>query len=76
MVNIGINGINFMSDNKGFNQGVIWACARINELHDQPIIANDVLKEANVSAEDFKQAAEYDLEFLREENPNIPQGQE
>ncbi|GAA5141242.1 hypothetical protein [Thalassotalea piscium] len=65
-----------MNYNKEFYQGVIWACARINELHDQPAIANDVLQEANISDEDFKQAAEYDLEFLRDENPKIPQGQE
>ena len=62
--------------NEEFNQGVIWACARINELHDEPVVANDVLMEANLSDEDFKRACEYDLEFLRNENDgkNIPKG--
>lgn len=59
-----------------FNQGVIWACARINELHDQPVIANDVLLEANIGDDDFKKASEYDLEFLRSERPSIPRGEE
>ena len=61
---------------KDFNQGVIWACARINELHDQPVIANDVLVEANIQASDFGLASEYDLEFLRGINPSIPHGKE
>lgn len=54
MRKIGILGMN--TKNFKFNEGVIWACARINEMFDQPVIANDVLAEANISDEDFKNA--------------------
>lgn len=35
-------------DEVGFNQGVIWAVARIIELHDQPVIAASVLRESGI----------------------------
>lgn len=71
-INVGNKKINM----KYFNQGVIWACARINELHDQPVIANDVILEANIPDSDFYLASEYDLKFLRSINKDIPRGKE
>lgn len=65
-----------MKNNNEFMQGVIYACARINELHDQPTIADDVLISAGVNEDHFKAACEYDLEFLRSGDLNIPTGQE
>lgn len=31
-----------------FEDGIIWAVARIVELHDQPVIAADVLRESGI----------------------------
>jgi len=61
---------------QGFAQGIIWACARINEIHDRPVIANDILSEAGINNDDYKLAQEYDLKFLRPENSRIPKGKE
>ena len=46
----------------------------INEQHDQRTIANGVLNQANVADKDYRQACEYDLEFLRKDNKDIPKG--
>ena len=34
------------SEGIGFVQGVVWAVARICEMHDEPTIAADILNEA------------------------------
>lgn len=47
-----------------FDRGVAWACARIIELHDQPVIAGDVLRESGVNLEEVKTIDPYDAEFL------------
>jgi len=57
-----------------FDKGVVWACARVVELHDRGVVANDVLKEANISQDELKILSEYDLEFLRREDSAIPEG--
>lgn len=57
-----------------FTQGIVWAAARIIELHDQAVIAEDVLKEAQLSKEDLKECAEYDLKILRKHIQGIPRG--
>lgn len=66
--------IDFFCSRQSFEFGVVWACARINELHDQPIIANDVLEQADLSTSELALMPEYDLRFLRAENPLIPRG--
>lgn len=55
----------------GFAQGVVYACALVCQLHDEPGIAKDVLKESGV---DVTKAAEYDVAFLRKEQPDLPRG--
>lgn len=55
----------------GFTQGVVYACARICELYDEPLIALSVLKESGV---DVAEAIEYDVAFLRVEDNNLPTG--
>jgi hypothetical protein len=47
---------------KAFDQGVLYAVARIIELHDEPVIAADILAGSGV---DLKHADEYDAVFLR-----------
>lgn len=47
-----------------FRGGVLWAVARIIELHDQPGIAADVLRESGFGL-DLRHADEYDRPFLR-----------
>ena len=59
-----------------FNRGAVWALARIVEMHDQPVSANDALNELNLSKCELKQCSEYDLAFLRRENTSIPLGEE
>ncbi len=59
-----------------FAWGVVWSCARINEFHDQPTIANFVLNEADLSYGELELMPKYDLDFLRGENPSLPTGKE
>ncbi len=66
--------IKFFCGDGSFEFGVVWACARIVELHDQPIIANDVLNEANLSQGELSLMPSYDLNFLRSENASLPDG--
>ena len=49
---------------KGFERGVLWAVARIVELHGQPVIAADVLRESGYGL-DLRRADEADREFLK-----------
>jgi hypothetical protein len=68
--------IDFFCGKYGFESGVVWACARIVEMHDNPVIADNVLSEANISHGELKLMPEYDLKFLRPEDPTIPKGVE
>ena len=54
-----------------FDAGVVWACARMVDMYDQPSMAQDILKE---SAVDVRKAIEYDVAFLRKKNPDLPKG--
>jgi len=56
----------------GFTQGVVWACARLCDLYNQPTMALSILKEAGLK--NLRQAAEYGLAILRKEDPTIPFG--
>lgn len=60
-----------MSNNGGFEQGVVYACARVVEMFDEPTVARCVLEESGV---DVTKAAEYDVQFLRKESPELPKG--
>ena len=51
-----------MPRSPNFETGVIYACARLIELHDEPTMANDILRESGV---DLANGDEYDLAFLR-----------
>jgi hypothetical protein len=57
-----------------FTRGVVYALARLIELHDQPTMADSVLREARLNDADLRRCAEYDLEFLRRSNPDMPKG--
>lgn len=48
-----------------FNAGVLWSVARIVELHDEPTIAADVLRESGIEL-DLKRCDEADREFLKQ----------
>lgn len=57
-----------------FVQGVVWACARLIEMYDQPSMAVAILRESGAEDSDLKGCAEYDLAYLRKEDPKIPRG--
>ena len=48
-----------------FKQGVAWAAARLVELFDQPSMAEEILSESGVTAEDIKYIDEHDLSFIK-----------
>ena len=48
-------------DNATFDQGVLWAVARIVELFDQPIIAGELLRQSGV---DVTEADMTDAPFI------------
>ena len=58
---------------KGFTVGVVYALARLVEIHDQPSMALDILKESGVNVH---HAAEYDVAFLRRKDPTLPRGRD
>jgi len=62
-----------MAKKDDFAAGVVYALARLVEMHDQPSMAADILRESGV---DVKFAAEYDVAFLRRENPSLPRGKD
>ena len=57
---------------KGFTEGVIYACARLIEIFDQPIMALEIYDMAGCLDESV--ASEYDLKFLRKYRPSIAKG--
>lgn len=57
----------------GFATGVVYALARLVEMYNQPSMAASILKESSV---DVRMAAEYDVAFLRRENPELAKGRE
>lgn len=48
---------------RDFDQGVLWAVARIVEMFDQPTMAGEILRQ---SGADVKLADEDDVSFLKE----------
>jgi len=61
--------------NQDFADGVIWAAARIIEMHDNPVIAKDVINEASINEDEMRKGCEYDLEFLRGQiDQHVPKG--
>ncbi|AHK11176.1 hypothetical protein S14_64 [Shewanella sp. phage 1/4] len=63
------------NDNKEFNEGVIWALARLIEMYDQPNMALEILNQSDIVDEDMKGLCEYDLAFLRGHDSSIPKGE-
>lgn len=57
-----------------FAQGVVYACARLVEMFDQPTMAAEILRESGVDNSEIRGCAEYDVAFLRKENPKLPRG--
>jgi hypothetical protein len=55
----------------GFTRGVVYALARLVEMYDQPTMAIQILKTSGV---DIRLAQEYDVAFLRREDPSLPHG--
>jgi len=45
-----------------FESGIIYACARMVEMFDEPSMAKYILKEADIN---FDNADEYDLTILK-----------
>ncbi|RLB91845.1 MAG: hypothetical protein DRH10_00935 [Deltaproteobacteria bacterium] len=54
--------------------GAVYIAARIIEMFDQPTMAIQALKTANLTVDDFSQAAECDLEILRPYMQALPKG--
>jgi hypothetical protein len=48
-----------------FAKGVVFACARLIEMFDQPSMAIEILNESGVDTGEMKRCAEYDLKRLR-----------
>lgn len=63
-----------MANRTEFVQGVVYAAARLIETFDQPTLSLEIVDTANINRDDLKQCAEYDLAFLRKEDPTIPTG--
>lgn len=51
-----------------FEQGVLYAAYLICELHDNPTVAGDVLREANLSSADIRQLDDSEYRVLRKLN--------
>lgn len=51
-----------------FEDGLFYAAAQIQRLHDEPTVAADVLKQAGYANHDCSAFDEYDKESLREIN--------
>jgi hypothetical protein len=51
-----------------FDEGVLFACALMNRLHDCPGIAADTIKEAGLANADVRKMEEFDKEHLRKIN--------
>jgi|LGVE01.1.fsa_nt_gb hypothetical protein len=65
-----------MQCQKSFIAGIVWAAARVVDLHDCPTIAKDIIKEAGYTGKEMAAAAaEYDMQLLRKEMPDLPRGQ-
>ena len=58
---------------KGFATGVVYALARLIEIHDEPSMAMDILRESGVNV---RHATEYDVAFLRREDHTLPRGRD
>ena len=48
-----------------FNYGIMIAASNIVALHDQPVIAADIIKEAGLANFNCKEMSEYDKENLK-----------
>ena len=59
---------------KGFIQGVVYACGFLVEDHDLPTLASELLNETGFSKEDLRFANEYDLAKCRKAIPGLPKG--
>jgi len=49
-----------MIDEYSYNCGVIYACAQLIRLHDQPGMAADIFLESNLKKKDLARADSYD----------------
>jgi hypothetical protein len=58
---------------RGFAQGISWACAEVIRQHDQGVIAKDVFVTSGVAP---ALCVEEDLVVLRREMPDLPKGVE
>ena len=59
---------------RGFDNGVVYALARIVELYDEPTIAKKIFLQSG--SINVKTCAEYDVAFLRKEIKNLPKGKD
>lgn len=61
-----------MSDKQSFINGAIWAAARLIEMHDEPTMASEIVKELQASRTELRECAEYDLAILRPHIKGLP----
>jgi len=59
-----------------FNRGVVYAAARLIEIHDEPVIAMDIIHESGISRKEMMLCCGYDLAFLRKADNDIPKGKD
>lgn len=55
-------------EKRAFNAGYVLACCNLQNLHDEPTIAADVLREIGISRSQVRDMglSEYDMSALRE----------
>ena len=58
-----------------FHKGIVHGAARLIEMHDQPTMALDILREAGLTEQDYKKCYECDLVFIRKQI-DVPKGVE
>jgi len=50
---------------KKFDEGILFACALMNRLHDEPTIAGDTISESGLKDADCSKMDEFEKEQLR-----------
>ena len=60
--------------NKGFIQGVVYACGFLADDHREESMAVDLWNQTGFTHNDVKVASEYDVAKFRKAIPDLPKG--
>ena len=50
--------------NNGFQHGIIWSCARLIEMFDQPTIARELYEQTGLQMADLRKADAADKKYI------------